>query len=364
MSYYLVLVWVAFVYLISSKVNVFKTEHVCGRKVQRYKVLWSIIAFLPLIYFAGYRDYVGDTWAYKQAFLNMPDFFEEIEAYMKDVNKDKGFYYLSAVLKTWIGDHFRIYFLIIAAIQSVFIIFIYRKYSINYAVSIFLFVASTDYLSWMYNGIRQFLAVTIILGCFPLILKKKYLPSIIIIVLAAQLHASAYLVIPFIFIVEGNPWNKKTLLFIIGIIISVVFLDRFTNILENAVSETQYGNVFTSSGSWMDDGTSILRVLVYSVPAILSLVGKRYITIENDPVINLCVNMSIITMGFYIISVFTSGVLIGRIPIYFSMYNYILLPWEIEHMFNRKSAKLVNIVMIGAYLFFYYFQLHFSWGMI
>ena len=112
---------------------------------------------------------------------------------------------------------------------------------------------------------------------------------------------------------------------------------------------------------WGDDGTNVFRVLVYSVPTILSLIGLKYIHYENDPVINFCANMSIVSTGLYIISMFTSGIFIGRLPIYASLYNYILLPWEIDHMFTKKSSKIMGLFMVVAYLAFYWYQVVITW---
>ena len=96
--------------------------------------------------------------------------------------------------------------------------------------------------------------------------------------------------------------------------------------------------------------------MVYAVPSILSLVGLRYIKEADNPLINLCTNMSIVAVGFYVISMFTSGIFIGRLPIYFSLYSYILLPWEIEHMLDEKSYKIVYALMIIFYLLFYLYS--------
>ena len=185
----------------------------------------------------------------------------------------------------------------------------------------FLFLASTDYVSWIFNGMRQFVAVTITVACFPWILQKKYMKAIIVILIASLFHQSALLVLPFVFIVQGKAWNKKTLLFIIMVVIAVVFTDRFTDILDNMLAETQYKNVVTDWEQFQDDGTNILRVLVYSVPAILSLIGIKYVREADDPVINICTNMSIAASGLYVVSMFTSGIFIGRLPIYFSVYK-------------------------------------------
>ena len=98
------------------------------------------------------------------------------------------------------------------------LIYVYRKYSSRYLVSFFLFIASTDYISWMFNGIRQFLAVTITFIGIKFILDKKYAKAIILILIASLMHQSALLVIPFIFIAQGKAWNKKTLLFMVAVI--------------------------------------------------------------------------------------------------------------------------------------------------
>lgn len=208
----------------------------------------------------------------------------------------------------------------------------------------------------MFNGIRQFTAATITFACFELILNKKYVQTIIIIYLASLIHGSALLVIPFIFIAQGKTWNKKTLLFIAASMIAVLMIDNFTNIMDTMLAETQYKNVVSDWKEWEDDGTNILRVLVYSIPAILSLVGRKYIEYEDDPVINLCTNMSIISTGFYVISMFTSGIFIGRLPIYFSLYSYILLPWELENMFTERTTRMVYLAMILGYVGFYLYS--------
>ena len=63
------------------------------------------------------------------------------------------------------------------------------------------------------------------------------------------------------------------------------------------MQETQYANMVSDWNEWGDDGTNALRVLVYSIPTILSFIGLKYIRAEDNPVINFCTNMSIISTG-------------------------------------------------------------------
>lgn len=356
-NYILILLWIAAMAVLSKTTSiVYCTETVNGQQVRRFNWFFAVLAILPLVIWAGWRGYVGDTPAYMNAFNNMPTEFGNLGSYIAGVQKDQGFYFFSALIKCFIGNRMHLYFVIMAALQCLLVFMIYRKYSISYIVSFFLFIASTDYISWIFNGMRQFTAAAITFACLPLIVKKKYVWAIIGVLFASLFHQSALIVLPFIFIVQGKAWNKKTLMFIGASIVAVLFIDRFTNILDTVLADTQYQNVVSDWQSWEDDGTNVLRVLVYSVPAIMSLVGLKYVKHADDPIINICTNMSIVSAGFYLISMFTSGIFIGRLPIYFSLYSYILLPWLIKNMFEKKSAFLVNVAMVGAYLVFYLYS--------
>ena len=363
-NYYLILVWLAVAGVLGMMLHLKRVEIVNSKKVTRYEPVGAFIVALPLIIWAGYRGHIGDTGAYMNMYQDMPSQVTGISSYMRGVEKDRGFYFISALLKTVIGNNVNIYFIVIALIQVGLLIKVYRKYSTHFLISFLLFILSTDYISWIFNGMRQCLAVMITFACFELILKKRYVLAVIIILLASLIHGSALLVLPFIFIAQGKSWNKKTLLFILAVIFIISFVGQFTDFLDAALTDTQYTNVVSDWQESGDDGTNILRVLVYSMPTVLSLLGRKYIVAEDDDVINLCTNMSIVSMGLYVISMFTSGIFMGRLPIYFSLYNYILLPWEIDNMFEENSRKLIYCFMIVAYLGFYYYQIKITWGLV
>ena len=326
-------------------------EMVCGKVEIRWGVVPAVLMAVPYIVWAGYRsDAFGDTGAYRGAFKDAPSSFSEMSAYLDTIMKDKGFYGLVAALKSLFHVSDIGCFMLLAGFQLL--------------VSFFLFIASTDYMSWAQNGVRQFLAVTIALLATPFMLKKKYIPAILLIILASTMHQSALLMIPLMTIAQGKPWNRRTILFLLLALVAILYVGKFTSLLDNAMKETQYANMVNDWTSWGDDGTNPLRVLIYSIPAILSFIGLKYIQEANDPVINLCTNMSIISSGIYLVSMVTSGIFIGRLPIYASLYSYILLPWEIEHIFMRKSARLVMVVAVVAYCGFFYYQMRFTWGLV
>lgn len=256
-------------------------------------------------------------------------------------------------------------FFIVALVQCLALYYVYQKYSPNFFLSILLFILSTDYYSWMFNGLRQFLAASIIFSGTSLILDRKYIQMILLIILASTFHQSALIMIPFIFIANGKAFNRKMILVAAAIILSLVFLSQFTSLLDDFLQNTQYQNVVSDYqyGEFSDDnGTNPIRVLVYAAPTILSLTGLKIIRKSDSPVINLSTNMSLVSTGIYLISIFTSGIFIGRLPIYFSLWNYILIPWEINNIFVKKDRTFLILLLLILYWIFFHFQMSVTWN--
>lgn len=365
-NYWWLLIWIFAGGMFFSLLFPRNQEVVLGKSEERWNFWSAVLLFAPFVLWAGLRDFTfGDTAAYKDMFLDAPNTLSGLGTYLEEVTKDKGFTVLIVFFKSLISDNYQLFFVFIAIFQGICLVLIFRKYSCNYWFSIFVFVASTEYLSWMHNSIRQFIAVTMIFAASELLFKKKYVPLILVILVASTIHGSALLMIPFAFILQGRAWNKKTLLCILVAAIILMSIDQFTNILDTVLSDTQYTNVVSDWQSWNDDGTSIVRVLVYSVPAILSLIGYRFIKKADDPVINIATNASALTAVLAIISMATSGIFMGRLFIYTNLYSMgILLPWEIKNIFTKDSSRFVYCVACIAYVIFFYFQLHFSWGIL
>ena len=361
MGHLLPLIWLTAAGLLLSKMPM-KHEYVCGQKKKNWYTFNAVLLVLPLILWSAFRGYIGDTYVYKQTFINAPATIPAMLDSLTADTKDPGFVVLTTLFKVLGVSDYRVFFLIIAAFQMVAIALVFRKYSPSYWISIFLFVASTDYISWMFNGMRQFIATTMIFGAFELMVRRKHLAFTIVVLLAAQIHGSAIIMLPLAFLMQGPAMNKKTILMIAGTAVILPIIDRFMPFLNELLSDTQYSTTMTDEIWTVDDGTHPIRVLVYSVPALLALVGRRYVRMENDPAMNLCVNASLITTAIYLVSMVTSGIYVGRLPIYTTLHGYIALPWLIDTMFDEDSARLMKFLMVCGFLAFFYYQMHFTWG--
>lgn len=362
MQYILILFWLFFAAILGHTGGMYHREKVLGREERRATWVYAWVLMLPLILWATLRsNYFGDTYAYLKDFQSIPASLDGKWSYIRSHTKDTGFYTLGALVSVFVGKHFRYFFLLLAAIQGYGLMKLFRRYSCDYWFAVFVFVATTDYLSWMHNGIRQFTAVTIVLMASGWIFRRRYVKAILAICFASLFHQSALIMIPIIFIVQGKPWNWKTLVVIAGTVLIMAYSGVFADTLDTVLADTQYRNVVSDWRYGQDDGTNPLRVLVYSVPTILSLFCRRKIRQSGDRVVQVACNMGIISTALYLVSIVTSGIFIGRLPIYCSLYaNGILLPWELKNVFGRQMKMLAII----CYTLFYFFQLRLAWGLL
>lgn len=341
-----------------------KTQYISGQYVQRWHWVTVIMLVLPYILWAGYRTNFIDTITYIQTFQMVPSSISQIPAYLEAYDKDQGFSVLMIVLKSLGVRSYHTFFMLIAAFQMFCLVYTFRKYSENFWISMFLFVVSTDYLSWMHNGIRQFIAVGMTFAAFGMLVRKKYIAFTLVVLLASTIHGSALLMIPFAYVMTGPAMNRKTLLMIAGVALMIPFIDRLMPLLEDFLMDTQYDDVMTN-GIWEnDDGTNLIRVIVYSVPALVALLGRRYIQNNRDPAVNMCINAAMITVAMYLVSSVTSGIYIGRIPIYTTLHGYMVLPWLIDQIFEKRSARLIKFLMVTFYVAFYYYQMEIIWQLL
>lgn len=354
-------VFLMVLYIVAEVGNQSYRIYAAGEYELRYKwfTAFSVIAVLTYVAATRPKNFI-DTISYYNHFMLEPGTWHSIVGFAKGSGKDKGFYILTAMLKAILGDHVQLYLGVISGISLLLVFAVYRKHSCNFFISTFLFIASGEYVQWTHNGIRQFVAVAIVFAATDLLLQKRYVLYTMIVLFASSFHGSALIALPVLFVVRGKAWNMKAILMMLVILAVTSSSNLLDQLLAGFIENTQYAkdlDALMATG-----GTNALRVLVFSIPPLLALAFRRPITQMNLPRINLSVNMSIVALGIYIISMFTSGIYIGRVPIYFSLHNYLLLPWIIDRFFEKNSAKLIYLMLIICYMGFYYYQMHVIWG--
>lgn len=318
-----------------------------GYSVKTSKILAGAV-FAYIIFWTGIRDAFVDTAAYILQFQNIQ--ISHLSELDFTFGSGWGFEVLQIFFKTFISSNYHAWLMFIAVISGSCIAITFYRYSRNYFYSVFLFLTYTTF-TWMMNGIRQFLVVAILFACTPLIVKRKWLLYTLVVLLCSTIHGSCIIMIPIYFVVQGKPWKVKSMVSIIAVLIIVAFASSFTNMLDMALSGTAYGEVGQSYLG--DDGAHPLRVLVYSVPTIIALLGRRILA-KKGKEIDVMVNMSIITTELYLVAMATSGIMMGRLPIYTQMYGYMLLPYLIETCFTPRSRRFLYIASIVCFVGYFF----------
>lgn len=357
--YVFLIIWVIIFGIISNMV----AKPVCvgeDRYEYRTNLFIAILTFSFLIVLAGLRSGMADTYVYIANFEDLPNNISEVYKVVSGYEKSRGFYFFAGLIKCFISDDYHVWLFIIAVINGLCVAITLKEYSTDFATSALLFIL-TCYFSWMFNGLKQFFAATVMFAATGLILNKKFIPYMLVILFMSTFHNSVLIFIPVYFIVQGEAWNKRTILFIFLTMMAIVFADQFTGIFNDVVENTSYSSSMKEIGQ-TDDGTNVIRILVESIPVIIAFIYRKRIKEISTPIIDLCINMSVMGSGIYVISkILSSGVMIGRLPIYFTMYNLILLPWLIKNLFDKNERRLIYYIMILCYFAFFYYQIFINW---
>ena len=318
-----------------------------------------LILALP-VFFIGMRTNFIDTKGYIAGFEALPRGFSYLQSCLED--KGFGFILYEWIIKRFITDNPNMFLMITAIVHAGALLKLYYKYSSNYTFSVLLFFLSMSFTNMM-NGIRQFLAVSLIIFFSDYIFEKKTIKFLIVLFIAYKIHVSAIIWLPAFFVVQGKPWNPKIIMAIIAIVAVVFALDSFTDFLSDSLEETDYAG-YTDQFA-QDDGSSIFHTLIAAVPVVLAFWKRREIEEKNVKHIFIIVNMSVLAVMVSLLANFTSGILIGRFPIFLTLYNFILLPWMFDNVFNEEDRKIMKLACIGGYAMYavYYMNTIFSKGM-
>ena len=138
------------------------------------------------------------------------------------------------------------------------------------------------------------------------------------------------------------------------------FIDNFTGLLDNALQGTAYdgmGQTMTNytdeATGFVDDGVNFIRVIIAAIPSVLALIQKKYVDEFSNPLVDICINLSVVATGIYFVGVFTSGIIVGRLPEYFTLASYIVLPWIINRVYTGNVKSVLKGLCIMGYIAYF-----------
>ena len=338
-----------------------------GDTVTKPNLFFVILSSFPVIFFTGMRNGIADTSAYIRTFENTDT--EYIKNVLRNIgdNKDVGFKLFTYVVKE-IFDHYTVWLFIIA-IFCVFCLWrTFYKYSDSITYSVYLFFGTASF-SWLFNGMRQYIAVCGMFAMFPLLLKtgnkKKDIRNLLIFtvgtIILASIHMTAIVVFPlFLLCRSGDILSRTQMLFILFVVIGCAFVGPFTSLIEDIFSDTQYADI--GEQIEMYKGASIFRLAVASVPAFLGLYRIKYARQLGDKMFNFCYNMSLMNVCLMVPAVVISGNTFGRLAEYAGVFNMMLYPMVTRRLYPDRTRRIINVVVVFMYAFWFYYQIKLTWN--
>ncbi len=228
-----------------------------------------------------------------------------------------------------------------------FMIWIYKNSS-NIPLSIIAFHGLLYYSAAM-NIVRQYMAVSILLIAYDVMLKnspsiKNFIVYGCLTYLAYLYHSSALVMLPMYFIiflkVPQEGWKSIALYIIFLIVINVMVSYGYDRFYESYDNTEGYGT----------DNASIFGLLLPSA-VFISAFLKRKDLISINKRNNMLINFSAMAWGFTLYSI-TGALIIQRISIYFSVINILLIPEIIDvymKKFDKKTRTIIGLLLLSIY---------------
>ena len=321
------------------------------RYIKKEKIFFTICVFLIII-FVGMRTQYNDTLNYLQSYTIVlpddPSLFYRVN--FSDIGDNPGFRLIQNVLKknNFSEQSFILFFSVITYIPLAKFI---DKYSHDRFFTIYL-LFTLGYVTFTLAAIKQVLAISIGLIALDKYLEKKYIRSVLWILIAITIHpyVGLFILAPFL---TYKPWTKKTgwllgIFFVVGISLQF-FLGGIINIT------SMMGEEYTVE-MFSGEGVNPFRVIVSLVPLALSYFVRNNIREEEyNETTNIFINFSMLNGLIMFIALFGTANYFGRLSHYFLIFSIIMIPFLLKHV-DERCRSLVIIVALVCYFGYFYYQ--------
>lgn len=328
------------------------TEIDINRDTQTFFFIVGVVIFA---YVTGQRFAYGDTYAYMKSFSESTVTVSEVLSNFK-LGEEQLFLLIKAFIKQCISTEPRVFIEIVSFITIVPILYFYFNYTGDLKFAFLLFVLSGCWEHSM-NGLRQYLACAIMLMALSLLYKRKWYLYIPIVILAAQIHTSAYIFIVVYFIANKPAWGKFTkIMLAIGLFLLITYpiTGSFMNRL--FVESTDYGSKYNTAE--FSNNINMFRLAVMSVPVVVSFINRKNM-IGKYKYYDIVFNMSLLCAMCTLIGLFSA--VYARLNLYFEVFNVILLVWNIDDMIKQEKYKWIKFACICCFIAYFIYQMIFTY---
>ena len=232
-------------------------------------------------------------------------------------------------------------FVFVGSIQVVFLTLIaYEVKKIGYKMHDFFFLYFTLSLTFFnqFNGIRQYIAVYIVVYAFIKLIDKKKLLFGCLIIIASLFHSSSIFFLPFIIL--GKLLEKKIpiklMILIMGVLIILTTLD-ISKYIELLLSYTSYKSYIGSNyfGRLSSQG------IITKLPKLMIVLFSTYLINKKDLVKKEIQLINLSYIGIFVLIMSFSSTLIWR----FYQFVDLLIIFPVLILFTDKRYKNIKVVI-------------------
>lgn len=238
------------------------------------------------------------------------------------------------------------FFIFVTATLTIFLfMFTITKHTDDFFFTTMLYIFTC--WSGCFNGVRQFLAASILFAGHKLILERKFIKFCIVVFIASSVHITALIMLPMYFLItQVLDLKKITFILVAGIamIYSYDVLFRLLGIMKN--SET--GGADTN---YAQHEINPLRIVIAFAPIVLYfflLFQKKLFTGKENFYMGFVFVRAAVTYGT------ANSAYLNRAGIYFSIYIAMAMPLLIKKFPKNQQGLIKAIILILYFIVWYY----------
>ncbi len=326
-----------------------------GKVYRVYEDPGYLALVILLVLYTGLRSDYNDTQNYVKMYEGAPgiiEYFTQMEEF--NILSNPLFYIFQSLLKTVTDDARWLIFLSSLFVQLSFVRF-FKKYSQNFTLSIFVYICLGIFNLSM-AAIKQTIAMAILTYAVYCLEKKKWIPFYILVFIAMLFHtyALAFAILPLFML---RPWRRFTFVFVIAV---VAVLMNFKEIVSDFLDQAdEMGKTIAEYEVFDEYTVNIMRVVVYCVIPLLTLIFQKWLFHDSHYMENLFVHMSIISLAFMSMGTQSGANMFARMAMYFDLGTICIMPWVLRKTFEERTAGVMEKIAYAGFFGFYSYSLLF-----
>lgn len=311
--------------------------------LKKRKIIYSSI-LLVLVLHDGLR------WNMATDFKPYLDHFSNILGYYDDFGFEIGYNYLTKISYIFLGDY-TFYLLLLASI----VYFLYFKTLLKQTS--FIIIALLFYYASMIGMLgsnRQLIALALCFFSLPFIVSRNKISFIITIGIAFMFHKTALIFVPFYWLNKSFSIKKMGIVLLISFILS--YSSAIMGVFEFATFKL-FPSLFEEKSSiYLSTNTSFSNSLIGSIFGLVRKILPLFLLIFlarkkfDTKYMGIVTNLIFISLISYILFNNNLQFLVGRLTVYFSIYECLVFSWFMMWVVrNIPRFKFVVFTVLFLY---------------